>query len=72
MKFDLFDVIFPSSSDNPNYLIGGTALGGMEPHPEISAPYLTEPRPSNLKYTLVLDLDETLVHYFEDEGEGRY
>jgi hypothetical protein len=48
----------------PLYGVGGTAVGGYEPLPLVEAPYLpgiTESR----KYTLVLDLDETLVHYYE-------
>jgi hypothetical protein len=51
---------------NPLYGIGGTAIGGYEPLPLVEAPYLP-PLPSNNNntYTLVLDLDETLVHYFE-------
>ncbi len=49
---------------HPLYGIGGTAIGGYEPLPTVDAPYL-KPIDSNNKYTLVLDLDETLVHYFE-------
>lgn len=46
------------------YGIGGTAVGGFEPLPLVDPPYLPEStNPSS--YTLVLDLDETLVHYFE-------
>lgn len=49
---------------HPMYGIGGTSIGGYEPLPTVEAPYL-KPIDSNNKYTLVLDLDETLVHYFE-------
>lgn len=34
----------------------------------IPAPYL--PEVAEDRYTLVLDLDETLIHYFEGEGDG--
>lgn len=33
--------------------------------PQVVAPYITTPIVPSRKYTLVLDLDETLVHYFE-------
>jgi hypothetical protein len=46
------------------YGIGGTAIGGYEPLPLVEAPYLPPVKDPNT-YTLVLDLDETLVHYFE-------
>lgn len=32
-----------------------------------STPFLTEPRDPNLKYSLVLDLDETLIYFPEEE-----
>lgn len=37
--------------------------------PEVTVPYLP-PAPPSVQYTLVLDLDETLVHYFEGENQG--
>lgn len=48
---------------SPLYGVGGTAIGGYEPLPLVDAPYL--PAIKDRTYTLVLDLDETLVHYFE-------
>ena len=48
---------------SPLYGVGGTAIGGYEPLPLVEAPYL--PAIKDRTYTLVLDLDETLVHYFE-------
>lgn len=55
----------------PLYMVGGTAIPGMAPLPKVKAPYL----PTNntgKEYTLVLDLDETLVHYYEVSGKGKY
>jgi hypothetical protein len=46
------------------YGVGGTGIGGYEPLPLVEAPYLP-PAKDPKAYTLVLDLDETLVHYFE-------
>jgi hypothetical protein len=48
----------------PLYGIGGTGIGGYEALPLVEAPYLPKLEKENV-YTLVLDLDETLVHYFE-------
>lgn len=48
----------------PLYGVGGTAIGGYEPLPLVEAPYLPALDPKHT-YTLVLDLDETLVHYYE-------
>jgi len=53
------------------YGIGGTGLGGYEALPLVPAPYLS-PVKDPLTYTLVLDLDETLVHYFEIGTEGHF
>ena len=52
---------------HPLYGIGGTAIGGYEPLPLVEAPYLKplDTHTTQRTYTLVLDLDETLVHYFE-------
>lgn len=50
---------------SPLYGVGGTAIGGYEPLPLVEAPYLPALKNKENTYTLVLDLDETLVHYFE-------
>lgn len=55
----------------PLYGIGGTSIGGYEPLPLVEAPYLPPLKDANV-YTLVLDLDETLVHYFEIGSEGHF
>ena len=39
--------------------------------PQPPAPYLPEAKDPD-GYTLVLDLDETLVHYYESNGEGKF
>lgn len=44
--------------------IGGTAIGGYQHLPPVEAPYLP-PAKDPEGYTLVLDMDETLVHYYE-------
>jgi hypothetical protein len=54
----------------PLYGVGGTAIGGYEPLVLPDAPYLTPIE--NKEYCLVLDLDETLVHYFEVGSEGTF
>ena len=48
----------------PLYGVGGTAIGGYEPLPVVQPPYLPAAKDPDC-YTLVLDLDETLVHYYE-------
>lgn len=56
------------------YKIGGTAFGGDEELQVVDPPYLpplTE-REQAKTYTLVLDLDETLAHYFEIGMEGKF
>jgi CTD small phosphatase-like protein 2 len=55
----------------PLYGVGGTSIGGYEPLPLVDAPYLPPVKDPNT-YTLVLDLDETLVHYFEIGSEGHF
>jgi hypothetical protein len=57
---------------HPLYAIGGTAIGGLEPLPLVEAPYLKTLPENEKKHTLVLDLDETLVHYFEIGNEGHF
>jgi len=44
--------------------IGGTAIGGYQHLPPVEAPYLP-PAKDPEGYCLVLDMDETLVHYYE-------
>ena len=56
----------------PLYGVGGTAIGGYEPLPLVEAPYLPSEVKTGMKYTLVLDLDETLVHYFEVGADGHF
>jgi TFIIF-interacting CTD phosphatase-like protein len=56
------------------YKIGGTAFGGDEELQVVDSPYLpplTEKEQAKT-YTLVLDLDETLAHYFEVGTEGKF
>lgn len=55
----------------PLYGVGGTAIGGYEPLPTPDPPYLPE-QEGGSGYCLVLDLDETLVHYFEVGSEGTF
>ena len=57
------------------YGVGGTAIGGYEALPTPEAPYLIEMNKEFVDkggYCLVLDLDETLVHYFEVGSEGTF
>ena len=54
----------------PLYGVGGTAIGGYEPLQTPDPPYL--PEIEGKEYCLVLDLDETLVHYFEVGSEGTF
>lgn len=56
----------------PLHGIGGTAIGGYESLPTPDAPYLTTEMEGGKEYCLVLDLDETLVHYFEVGSEGTF
>jgi hypothetical protein len=59
----------------PLYGVGGTAIGGYEPLVTPDAPYLKPMEGDPVDkggYCLVLDLDETLVHYFEVGSEGTF
>ena len=53
------------------YKVGGTALGKDEILDLVDAPYLDQPKKGTKRYCLVLDLDETLVHYFEANNQGK-
>jgi TFIIF-interacting CTD phosphatase-like protein len=55
----------------PLHGVGGTAIGGYEPLKRPDAPYLVDMDGAR-EYCLVLDLDETLVHYFEVGSEGTF
>lgn len=60
------EIIKQYASLPPLYGIGGTSIGGYEPLPLVQAPYFPPlEKGKENTYTLVLDLDETLVHYFE-------
>lgn len=55
------------------YKIGGTAFDNENEILEIvDAPYLPPLDTKKHQYTLVLDLDETLVHYFEIGDQGKF
>lgn len=60
-----------------SYKIGGTAFSDSESEDMLEAvdpPYLPPLTDEQQKrtYTLVLDLDETLVHYFEIGIQGKF
>lgn len=60
------------SEMHPMYKVGGTALGNKdEAITLVDAPYLDPPSKVTKRYCLVLDLDETLVHYFETNNQGK-
>ena len=48
------------------------ALFDWDSLPKVTAPFITEPMPDDKKYTLVLDLDETLIHYVDSGVELEY
>lgn len=56
------------------YKIGGTAFGDNEELQVVDPPYLPplSEKEQAKTYTLVLDLDETLAHYFEIGMEGKF
>ena len=62
---------FKQYANTPLYGIGGTAIGGYEPLKTPDPPYLPK-QEGGTGYCLVLDLDETLVHYFEVGSEGTF
>ena len=71
----LKSIVVPKKSQllPPLYMQGGTAVGGLAPIKQAPAPYLPKGLPVDRTHTLVLDLDETLVHYIEVPGtEGKY
>jgi Dullard-like phosphatase family protein len=53
----------------PLYGVGGTAIGGYGALQQVKAPYLPQMEDGK-EYCLVLDMDETLLHYYEQKGEG--
>ena len=55
----------------PLHGIGGTGVGGYHALPPVDPPYLPPAKDPD-GYCLVLDLDETLVHYYESGGEGKF
>ena len=46
----------------------------MDNLPKVTEPYLPplDEKIAKTTYTLVLDLDETLIHYYEENGEEKY
>lgn len=64
------------SMNQPYFTASGAALLGPDgdPLPEVHPPFLPklEGENTNEIYTLALDLDETLVHYFEMGTEGHF
>jgi Dullard-like phosphatase family protein len=56
------------------YKIGGTAFGDNDDLQIVDPPYLPQltEKEQAKTYTLVLDLDETLAHYFEIGMEGKF
>ena len=53
------DIIFTKRNNNTTEIIGSGVINNIKESP----PYLPEINPK-FKYTLVLDIDETIIHYF--------
>lgn len=54
--------------------IGGTGMSTYsidDTLPTVEPPFLPPFDQEESRYTLVLDLDETLVHYYETEDDGK-
>ena len=71
------DAIQMQKNNESHYLakVGGTGLSSDsldDELPVVYPPYLPPIDESKYRYTLVLDLDETLVHYFQTENEGKW
>lgn len=61
------DVLLVNEMNGPSFFFN-PSMGNEEC--KVEPPFL--PAIDNKVYTLVLDLDETLVHYYEDNEQGKY